>query len=75
MVGWVGVVDLEVKGVWNAPQAYIPTVYIFLVPMTRSHGRYDLRCHDGRDRRTGYWMVPTNTNCAPYHAGSSTTYA
>jgi hypothetical protein len=24
MIGWVGVVDLEIKGVWNAPQAHIP---------------------------------------------------
>jgi len=75
MIGWVGVVDLEVKGVWNAPmRAHILfQIYLSSLPFdgrSRQHGHYDLRYYDGRDRRS--WKFGTGghiINCVPYHRG------
>jgi hypothetical protein len=60
MMGWVGV-DLEVKGVWNAPQAHIP----FQLPRGMGAMIYDATMVEIEAGSTGGHMI----KCAPYHRG------
>ena len=62
MMGWVGVVDLEVKGVWNAPQAHI----LFQLPRGSMGAMiYDATMVEIEAGSIGGHII----NCAPYHRG------